>query len=296
MGKLPNPLQKIYELTNRPMIEKEELPFPRMIDIELTNRCNYRCVMCPTGQQTVKRPTGDMKFGLYIQVMEEASRFGAPIRFIRWGEPMLYPKLADALIEAKTMECICHINTNGSRMDHDWDEFFVKVGLDSIKFSFQGVTKKGYEYMRNTPNFHRIIQNIKSLHETREMMEAEAPFIQVGTTVTNEPDSAIEQFKSMVDNFTDAVYVGTTRDLQCPSRRDQYCECPEVFDKLSINWDGTVSACCGDYDNFTIIGDVKEQSLEEIWHGKPLSDMRKMLIEYRHGENHLCARCARSLI
>ena len=295
MKKLKNPLQEIYELSNRPMADKEELPFPRMIDIELTNRCNYKCVMCPTGQGTVKRPLGDMDFDLFLQIIEEASRFGAPIRFIRWGEPMLYQRLADALIEAKTLECICHINTNGSLMDHEWEDFFVKVGLDSIKFSFQGVTKKGYQYMRNTPNFHRILHHVQSLHQTREMLEAEAPFIQIGTTITHEPDIAVEQFKSMVDNYTDAVYVGTTRDLQCPSRRDQYCECPEVFDKLSINWDGTVSACCGDYDNYTIIGDAKTDSLEDIWHGGGLLRFRKMLLEYRHNENHLCARCARSV-
>jgi radical SAM protein with 4Fe4S-binding SPASM domain len=295
MKKLDNPLQHIYELTNRPMKDKTPLPFPRMVDIELTNRCNYKCVMCPTGQGTVKRAEGDMDFDLYMQVLEEVSRYDAPIRFIRWGEPMLYPKLADAIIEAKTLERICHINTNGSLMDHEWEEFFVKVGLDSIKFSFQGVTKKGYEFMRCSTQFHRILNNIKSLHQTREMMEAEAPFIQIGTTVTHEPDCVINQFKSMVDNYTDAVYVGTTRDLQCPSRHDQYCECPEVFDKLSINWNGTVSACCGDYDNFTIIGDVREQSLLDIWNGEPLKKMREMLKDYRHNENHLCARCARSL-
>jgi radical SAM protein with 4Fe4S-binding SPASM domain len=294
--KVKNPLQEIYELTNRPMNEKEELPFPRMLDIELTNRCNYRCVMCPTGQRTVKRAIGDMDFDLYRSILDEVSKFDAPIRFIRWGEPMLYPRLADAIIEAKMLERICHINTNGSLMDKSWCDFFVNVGLDSIKFSFQGVTKKGYQYMRNTPKFHRILRNIKDLHDAREEAEAEAPFIQVGTTITNESELLVNQFKSMVDNYTDAVYVGITRDLQRPSQKDQYCECPEVFDKLSINWNGTVSACCGDYDNFTIVGDLKEQSLEDIWKGDKLNKMRTMLREYRHGENHLCARCARSLV
>jgi radical SAM protein with 4Fe4S-binding SPASM domain len=236
-----------------------------------------------------------MDYDLFLQVLEETSRYQTPIRFIRWGEPMLYNKLAEAIIAVKTLDCICHINTNGSLMDREWEEFFVMVGLDSIKFSFQGVTKRGYQYMRNSSHFHRILSNIKSLYQTREMMEAQAPFIQIGTTLTHETDLQVEQFKSMVDNYTDAVYVGTTRDLQCPSRKDQYCECPEVFDKLNINWDGTVSACCGDYDNFTIVGDVKKQSLKEIWNDEPLRKMRKMLLEYRHNENHLCARCARSM-
>jgi radical SAM protein with 4Fe4S-binding SPASM domain len=277
------------------MSVKEKLPFPRMLDIELTNRCNFRCVMCPTGQKTVKRQTGDMSFELYLQILEEAVRWNSPIRFIRWGEPMLYDKLTDAIIEAKTLDIICHINTNGSIIDDDWNDFFVKVGLDSIKFSFQGVSKTGYEHMRNSTKFHKLVHNIKKLHDLREYYQADAPFIQVGTTITNESESAVKQFLAMLDNCTDAVYVGTTRDLQVPSRTDQFCECPEVFDKLSINWDGSVSACCGDYDNFTIIGNLNEQTLEEIWNGEPLAKMRAMLLDYRHYENHLCARCARSL-
>jgi organic radical activating enzyme len=295
--KLPNPLQEIYELCNLPMAEKAEnpLPHPRMLDVELTNKCNYRCVMCPTGQRTVKRKKGYLSTELYEKIVDEASLWRVPIRFIRWGEPMLHPELPNFLILAKTLEIISHINTNGSLMDQEWNDFFVTVGLDSIKFSFQGVTKKGYEYMRATPVFHRILNNVKSLHATREMHEASTPFIQIGTTITSEPELAVEQFRSMVDNYTDAVYVGRTRDLQCPSRKDQYCECPEVFDKLSINWDGTVSACCGDYDNYTLVGDLNNQTLLEVWEGKPLQDLREKLVDYRHNENHLCSRCARSV-
>ncbi|MHA2243256.1 MAG: radical SAM/SPASM domain-containing protein [Candidatus Thorarchaeota archaeon] len=266
-----------------------------MVDVELTNRCNYRCVMCPTGQKTIKRETGDMDYKLYLKLIEEIAPYSIPIRFIRWGEPMLYEKLIDAIIEAKTLDCICHINTNGSLMNTEWADFFVKVGLDSIKFSFQGVDEKGYRYMRNSPHFTRILRQIKMLHYTREFYEAKTPFIQIGTTLTHEQDSAVEDFKNTVDSYTDAVYIGSTRDLQCPSRKDQYCECPEVFDKLSINWDGTVSACCGDYDNYTIVGDFRNQTLKEIWDGEPLHKMRQMLLGYRHNENHLCARCARSL-
>ena len=92
---------------------------------------------------------------------------------------MLYPRLAEAIIEVKTLDCICHINTNGSLMDLEWEEFFVTVGLDSIKFSFQGVTKKGYEYMRNSSQFHRILNNIKSYIRQREIVERKLPLIQI---------------------------------------------------------------------------------------------------------------------
>lgn len=30
--------------------------------------------------------------------------------------------------------------------------------------------------------------------------------------------------------------------------------CPEVFSKLSVNWDGTATACCSDSDGLMILG------------------------------------------
>lgn len=295
--KVPNPLQEIYELSNRDMAvkEKEIPPFPRMLDIELTNLCNMKCVMCPTGNGTVKRKKGYMSIPILEKVLNEAEENRAPVRYIRWGEPMLHPDFAEVIIESKMRNLISHINTNGKILDEEWMKFFIEVGLDSVKFSFQGINKGGYETYRNSRCFHKLLEKIKQFYALRDTMESRWPFIQIGTTITTEPQYMVDQFVSQVDSFTDAVYIGRTRDLQqkLPSG-EQYCECPEVFDKLSINYDGTVSACCGDYDNFTIIGDVTTQSLQEVWEGAPLANFRKMVLEYRHHQNYLCSRCARS--
>lgn len=293
-GKLKNPLQRIHELSIRPMLEKEELPFPRMLDLELTNRCNMQCVMCPTGNGSVKRKKGDMTVELAERVLDEASEHGTPIRFIRWGEPMLSPHFHEIVVETKMRGLICHINTNGKLLDEDTINFIIHTGIESIKFSFQGVTKRGYENFRNSSGFHKLLDKIKRLHHRREELGAETPFIQIGTTITTEPDYLVQQFRMAVDSYTDAVYVGKTQDLQQKTPSNvPYCECPEVFDKLSINYDGSVTACCGDYDNYMIVGNVLEKPLIDIWNDKPLADIRKKLLMYRHNHYFLCSRCAR---
>lgn len=296
--KISNPLQEIYELSHHTTMKErsENIPvFPRMLDVELTNLCNMQCVMCPTGNNSVKRDKGYMDMDVLDKILNEASIHNTPIRYIRWGEPMIHPEFAFAMIETKMRNLICHINTNGRELDLDWMDFLIKVGLDSIKFSFQGVTASTYENYRNSKEYHKLLKKIKDLHDMRQSHEARHPFIQIGTTVTTEPDYLIDQFRSRVDNFVDAVYVGVTRDLQQEVASSvPYCECPEVFDKLSINFDGSVSACCGDYDNFTIVGDIKDKTLTEIWNDQPLADFRKMLLEYQHNQNFLCSRCART--
>jgi radical SAM protein with 4Fe4S-binding SPASM domain len=294
--KISNPLQYIYDLQNRPMAEKlNDIPaFPRMVDIELTNTCNMKCVMCPTGNGTVKREKGFMSMVTLEKVLDECAEHSVPVRYIRWGEPMLHPQFGDAIIESKTRNLISHINTNGVLLEEDTMRFLIQVGLDSIKFSMQGVNQWGYRDFRNSRQFHSLLNKIKTLHRMRDELDAKWPFIQIGTTITSEPDYLVAQFKRQVDSYIDAVYVGRTRDLQekHPSSAAP-CECPEVFDKLSINYDGSVSACCGDYDNFTIVGNVGTQSIKDIWESDKLASFRKMLVEYRHYQNYLCSRCAR---
>lgn len=299
-NKTANPLQGIYELSHyRTMSEKAKNipPFPMMVDVELTNICDMRCVMCPTGNRTVKRKKGFMDIALYRKILSELSQYRTPVRFIRWGEPFLHRRLPNILIETKQQDVICHINTNGNNIDSTWMEFLITVGLDSIKFSFQGVSEVAYSAYRNSSSYIELLDKIRMLHALRETYKATYPYIQIGTTITNEPQSAVDAFVNMVESFVDDVYIGKTRDLQEPNPiHVPLCECPEVFDKLSVNWDGSVSACCGDYDNYTLVGDIKNQTLKQIWEGQPLADLRRMLLEYRHRENYLCCRCARTTI
>jgi radical SAM protein with 4Fe4S-binding SPASM domain len=67
--------------------------------------------------------------------------------------------------------------------------------------------------------------------------------------------------------------------------------CPEVFDKLSINWDGSVSACCRDYDNKMIIGDMCVHSLKNIWYGKKMNAYRELLSKLQYEKLDLCKTC-----
>jgi len=308
-----NPFQKYYELCNsgNPKQKLLNLPdFPRLIDIELTNKCNFRCLMCPTGTLSCNREKGFMDEKIFSKVLNEISKHITPLRCIRWGEPMLHPQLLNFLREANQKKVICHVNTNGSLLNEDKIEQILDIPLDSIKFSFQGVNKNSYKEMRNTDFFEKLLKNIKLLYDLRG--DNEYPYIHVSTTITYESKEQVFRFKKIVSEFSDLVTVGRTilehidLDDVHLSEKDKktidklksqesvlkkHPDCPEVFDKLSINWDGSVSACCKDYDNFMLIGDLKHSSLEEIWNSKKMNTYRKILAENGHERLKLCKSC-----
>lgn len=287
-----NPLNPVYKACNTgDMQEKLEnpLPFPRIIDIELTNQCNFRCKMCPTGTGASMRPRGFMPSSLFNKILQESARHTPVIRFVRWGEPFLHVYCTKFIELVKTSGMLCHINTNGSFMDYDCMRAIIRTKLDSIKFSLQGLDCIEYAKFRGVDKFVPLLESVKQLKQMRG--NKPTPFIQIGTTTLSATTEDIKEFKQTYKDYADNIVVGVTRDLVNGPLSQCHGNCPEVFDKLSIDWDGHVTACCGDWNRVMVLGDLYHNTLENIWNGKTLSDYRKMLAAGRHGELELCRRC-----
>lgn len=308
-----NPFKTIYESCNQGN-SKEKLrllpAFPRYIDIELTNRCNFRCLMCPTGVGSVARRKGVMDKDIFHEILEQIAPYKTPVRFVRWGEPLLHRNLIEYVMGLKHIGSIVHINTNGSLLTEEVMDHLLEAELDSIKFSFQGIDKISYGQMRNIDFFDELLSKVKLLYTKRG--NRKTPFIHVSTTITYETAEQVRSFKESVKNHVDLATVGRTVleriDVEKVNLSDdeksmlrylksqesvikKHPECPEVFDKLSINWDGTVSACCADYDNKMLAGDLKINSLKEIWMSPKMHLYRSLLADMRYDELPLCSTC-----
>jgi radical SAM protein with 4Fe4S-binding SPASM domain len=67
--------------------------------------------------------------------------------------------------------------------------------------------------------------------------------------------------------------------------------CPYIFYSISVNSDGSASLCFLDWAHKLPIGDVRKQSLKEIWEGDTLFQHQ---IDHLHGKrkaNPVCGQC-----
>ena len=289
-----NSFAGIYRKCNSgTMAEKQAnpRPFPLLLDLELTNTCNLHCVMCPTGQGTVKRPKGYMSPTLFGVILKEAAKYGAALRFVRWGEPFLHPQCLAFCKLARQVNVPVWINTNGTLLIDD-DKIIDQLahlgyGPSAIKFSFQGVTLEQYRKWRKNDYYPKILQVILDLYKRRGSFRT--PFIQIGTTITDESTTEeVSIFKTFAEKICDKVEIGRTQEIPY-TRQCGLLPCPEVFDKLSINWDGMVVACCADYDNEMVVGDLAKSSLKNIWDFSPeLREIRADLAAGRRNKYRLC--------
>jgi radical SAM protein with 4Fe4S-binding SPASM domain len=165
--------------------------------------------------------------------------------------------------------------------------------------------------MRYGQSYKKLVDTVKLFHKLRGGLPH--PFLHITTTVTYETPEMIQAFQEELSPFVDSIAVGHTnlahisfemtklpeeaKELLDNLKNRQtinevYSRCNEVFDKISINWDGSVSACCGDYDNYMVVGNLNETTLRDIWQNSlELKNYRDMLKNFRHKELSLCKTC-----
>ena len=143
---------------------------PLNLDIELTNKCNLQCVMCPA---TIYRydNCGFMEESLYKHIIDEAAAENIPaIKLIWRGESMLHSKLITFIQYAKEKGIIdVLLNTNATLMTPEMSKKLIASGLDKIFFSFDSPYKEKYEAIRVGADYDTVLYNIKTFYERNSL-------------------------------------------------------------------------------------------------------------------------------
>lgn len=141
------------------------LPFPTGIMLELGNRCNLHCTICPREYKYGKQmDIGFMSLQNACQVINELYPFLDSIGLTGLGETLLYPHLLEVVqyIKRKNKSIIITISTNAN-----FEGCVEKIKpllpyLDNVQFSVDG-TNNVYEKIRPNTHFKDIADNIRQI-------------------------------------------------------------------------------------------------------------------------------------
>ena len=67
--------------------------------------------------------------------------------------------------------------------------------------------------------------------------------------------------------------------------------CPSLYAFLGILYNGDLVTCCMDWKRTLILGNAREHSLADLWHGHAYASIRALSDTGRLGERALCRRC-----
>ncbi|MFC1562968.1 radical SAM/SPASM domain-containing protein [candidate division KSB1 bacterium] len=286
------------------LLKKRE-SFPRLLSIELTNACNSDCIMCPRSKLT--RKITQMDFDLFKKTIDDCK--GHRLRKINlfwFGETFIYPKLPAAIkyIKEGLPKTKVNISTNGALVNGEIAEKIIDSGLDTLNFDIDGATKQTFESIRRNLNFEQVTENVKNFMTIRKKLEKKKPrvsvtIIKMDKTV-GEIDSFINYWKDIVDHVGVNDYntwLGTVEDLNVGEKKEKSSTgkftfpCDHPFNELAIAVDGRATMCCLDSDCSEVMGNLKENSIKEIWTGEKIIEKRQLLIENKYDQIQICKNC-----
>ena len=69
------------------------------------------------------------------------------------------------------------------------------------------------------------------------------------------------------------------------------CEQNRPFERMHILSDGRVIFCCQDWSHSLVVGNIKDNTIEEIWNGTKYTSARKSLYDKDKESPMICKKC-----
>ena len=290
----------------RNLLKTRHERFPGLLSIEISSHCNSSCIMCPRSQLTRKIQHMDKK--LFGKILSDCR--GKPLRKVNlfwFGDSFCHPDIIEYLEMARDSlpGVKLYISTNAGLLNRrKSDEILEKRLLDVINFDIDGTSKETYEKIRVGVKFNRVMENVKYFLEKKKGEGFKKP--QTRATIIKMEDTLkeIDDFKKYWAAKVDCVdindyntWLGNISDrnvgesLERSKTGSFSYPCMHPWTEMVISADGRAGLCCLDFDLTAQLGDLNQESIEEIWKGDTITDYRNSLINLEYSNIHCCRNC-----
>lgn len=289
-----------YTFFTKAAICEGGLDYPKMLNIEPTNECNFNCVMC--SRQHSRRPVGTMSMDLFTSIIDDVVKCAKTIKWLTLhndGEPLLHPGISRMVTYAKKSKAVeyVHFNTNGQLLDEENAVSLIEAGLDDLTVSIDAFSKETFRTVKRAGNFDRVVANIIQLMQLKRKFGKANPWVRakiIDMPLTQkELNAFVEFWQSKVDEVQIQPVHNAAGAMNISDRetRSQRYPCSLLWYSLTVNWDGTVTTCCVDLTGENIIGDLNKTSLQNIFINKKINAYRKKMLNGLEQDLTPCNLC-----
>lgn len=132
--------------------------------IDLTYRCNLRCMHCYAGPESPAADADEMPTGLVKAVLEQATESGCLFMLLTGGEPLLRTDFAELYCHAKRLGLLVTVFTNATLVDDRVTALFEEwppVKVETTLYGATGATHDGITGV--TGSFLRTLAGVDRL-------------------------------------------------------------------------------------------------------------------------------------
>lgn len=285
-------------------VERDHEDFPPIIVIAVTNVCDMACIHCahPVIKKLPDYKAAFMDPAIHTKIVEETKQFKDKLWVFRYaadGESILHPHFIDMVEETKRAGIgPVDLTTNAMALTEEKMRRLLLAPIDVIDVSTDAYSKETYEKIRIKGKFDLVTANTKRLIQLRNELKSPTK-IMVSIIDQKQAKNEVELFKNYWGPMVDEVLVrGLNNDLGLVKVEETYFDegikrwpCPQFWKRVTINMHGEVRFCVEDWQNHGVVGNVRDQSIQEIWKSEVYEKMRDLHMTGRWRDMGMCEHC-----
>lgn len=269
---------------------------PRKAFLEITNVCNLNCDFCH-GTKREKAFISEERFRTAALRLRPFADF---LYFHLMGEPLLHPELKTFFEIANEMGYKVIITTNGTLLKEKEKILLFSPALHKVSISLHcyEANKMGIsidEYLQSCFDFckkasHNGIIAVMRLWNIGGKEDLNEYIIsKMKAHFTDEWKETYSGYR-----IKEKVFLEWGEKFDWPDKDGEYVSenhsCYGLRDQVGVLCDGTVVPCCLDADGAIPLGNIFENTLEEILSSKRAVNLKNSFIT-RHVCEELCKKC-----
>lgn len=282
--------------------------FPKVFGISLgVYRCNLSCRMCPMHNMP---PDKEETIFMSQEVLERCNAAvgtrDCEYDISAWGDTYQHPQ-ADDFIDLIRKQCpnvYIVVATNGLLLNPRRCERIVDSGLDYLSFSIDANSPETYKWLTGSDEFDKACRNLETLVAMREKKNAKHLKITTHIIGIKELSHEFQNFKKRWEGIVDKAIVrrygnwagmvdhNGVSPAEIQVIPEERYPCSWLWYSTKVEANGDVSKCfihvTGDKEP---LGNIMEQSFEEIWQGAKMREVREKHLQGRHNDVDLCKNC-----
>ncbi len=277
------------------------LEYPPLLQIELTSRCNYRCIFCYQSDTSFSSNSsnymGFMDLDLFKTIIDEIEGYVPYITFASRGEPTLHPNFSEMLNYANGKFLDIKINTNASLLNQQKIKAILD-NCDTIVFSIDTPNESEYPNIRVNGDLKRVINNIKLFNKIRKdhPRNNDIKTRAAGVYFDRNAQSFEEYRKVFGPLFDETGFVKYHPYQKIYEFKPNGIKtrCPQPFYRFFIWWDGSFNPCDMDYKCLLCSNAKKvskDYSVKDAWCSKAMELIRDKHMQGDRSALDPCKKC-----
>lgn len=243
----------------------------KKIYLEITNNCNLNCSFCIKNSRPNKFMT-ENNFKIILNKLKGHTNY---LYFHLLGEPLIHPKINEFInIASKNFKI--NITTNGYLIEKIKDNKNIRqinISLHSYNESY-GISLE--EYM------NKIFDSIELLKENTYIslrFWLENKYNQNIINMINKKYDSNLDINNLENNSTIAknIFISINKEFIWPDLNNNYYNeegtCYALKDHIGILVDGTIVPCCLDSKGIINLGNIYEETIDDIINNKRYQNM-----------------------